>query len=324
MSWLTVKESQSIPKIAKRDIRVVKIIKKDFSAIELSGFKYKKGTLNEIPTGSLKLTREGSRIIVKKGFLSYMPDKILVEEESDGYIVVKKRSWFRKKHLISFTNTTCTITPAVIPKGAEYIINESGEVISNQIIILSPTGEEDKIMTWIGSWDDMKVVKNVPIKTVCFLTYNPSDSTFTPVSFMNKSDFVLKKNKLSDYLIMNPEDLGSFDKAIRITNGYYSLNIYMHKYLVVPEYKKLFGINIKIINYLVVHKETRSSICNLVPTSVSKEINDYYKKQGKEIVVAYCEIPLESNYFENARGEIVSDTLIVKSFSRLEKLPKCN
>lgn len=324
MSWsLIIKKRQTIPKKAERDIKVIKIIKKDFSAIELVGFKYKKGTLNEIPTGSLKITYNKGRVIVKNGFLSYMPDKILVEVDNYGFIALFKRCWFRNKRLVSFSNT-CMVVSAIIPKGAEYIIDELGEIISNQIIILSPTGEEDKVMIWKGSWDDMRVVKNVPIKTVCFLIYNPSDSTFTPVSFMNKSDFVLKKNKLSDYLIMNPEDLGSFDKAIRITNGYYSLNIYMHKYLVVPEYKKLFGINIKMINYLVVHKETRSSICDLVPTAISKEVNDYYKKQGKEIVVAYCEIPLESNYFENSRGEIVSDTLIVKSFSRLEKLPKCN
>lgn len=140
MCWMTNKEKLAIPKIAEEDIEVVKIIKDDLKAYYHTDYQYEMMRLNEIESKNLKVTDIGA-YSVGEGFHSYNPDKIEIDLKSElgGVTVVirKKSIWPWKQRKLDRYPRNILIAKAIIPKGAEYLENEKGYMVSNQIILVS-------------------------------------------------------------------------------------------------------------------------------------------------------------------------------------------
>jgi hypothetical protein len=129
MCW----ESHSIPelKIASEDIPVFKVVKKDHSAYYQPFYYY---SLNMVYTTNLG-TPLGyiwmCQYQINEGFHSYSTEKCKVitlnGDSINTYISVLYNN-IRLDHYVNATVMKC-----VIPKGAQYYLNNRGEYVSNKI-----------------------------------------------------------------------------------------------------------------------------------------------------------------------------------------------
>lgn len=135
MCWETKKLKV---KTAKRDIPVWKVVYKSESSYETecyalyhSNYYYLKGEIRH----SCMHFNIFNLILGHEGFHSY--SKTLKPIITKDYIYIRKKYFLglRKKVIESYPNQRCIkIAEFSIPKGANYAINEKGEIISDKII----------------------------------------------------------------------------------------------------------------------------------------------------------------------------------------------
>lgn len=141
MCWIELQENVNI-QIADKDIEVYKVVlkanKKSCKSC-VKGFMYKANTIYKIPSVKIEKTYickafgVSNIISVEKAYHSYTKLQYTlkkVDKESTIYkgIIVGR-------HLMSIRiDNPYYVATFVIPKGSQYAVNWSGEIISNQII----------------------------------------------------------------------------------------------------------------------------------------------------------------------------------------------
>ena len=126
-------------KIAKRDIPVWKVVYRDKSSYETECYAlyhrtyyYLKG---EIQHSCMHFINNLNHILGYEGFHSYSKKLNPIITGEGIYIIKKYFLGLRKKVIELYPNQRCIkIAEFCIPKGANYAINEKGEIISDKII----------------------------------------------------------------------------------------------------------------------------------------------------------------------------------------------
>lgn len=151
MCWIS---NKAIKQIAKEDIPVFKIVKQcswlkqDDCLLSLfENFKYKEGETYtaDIVIREIEYPNEVDYEI-SEGLHSYSPDcRIIVGLDYDDKrhaVVVPKNDNLVLSGFIIYSDITIIKVNCIIPKGAEYYVNENGEYVSNMIKICN----KDKII----------------------------------------------------------------------------------------------------------------------------------------------------------------------------------
>jgi len=135
------------PKMAKKDIIVWKILRSDLSAIYQSNFYYERDKLNktkfkyESYNNWWVVFDKIIRVKLRETFPNFENDeemkrKMMSVSEGFHSLLYKKDA----KYYISVDgmarDNDGKIFKAIIPKGAEYIKDGYGQIVSNQLIIL--------------------------------------------------------------------------------------------------------------------------------------------------------------------------------------------
>lgn len=138
MCWIEIKDNVNV-QIANRDFKVYKIVfdanKQSCTSI-VRGFNYIVDTLYAIPTIESKVMNPYYwKIKVEKAYHSYTGIHFIWDTSYcilDGAIRYKDLLFGKQKVCIPIKNDAYIAT-FIIPKGATYIINTKGEIVSNKI-----------------------------------------------------------------------------------------------------------------------------------------------------------------------------------------------
>lgn len=139
MCWTEIKNNINI-QIADRDFKVYKIVlgasKKSCISL-VRGFNYTVDTLYEIPTIESKVIGPYcEKIKIEKAYHSYTGIHFICNSSyyiRDGATRCKDLLFGKRGVCFPFENKAYIAT-FIIPKGATYIINTQGEVVSDKII----------------------------------------------------------------------------------------------------------------------------------------------------------------------------------------------
>lgn len=113
-------------KIAERDIVCFKILFEDFKAPVFNNYCYKKGQLNVLEE-NIKYATEAFR---------WNSSGVMVRAVTTGFhsCISRRAAWKTKKDYISRFQKHI-ICKCIIPKGAQYIKGEFGQIVSNKLIV---------------------------------------------------------------------------------------------------------------------------------------------------------------------------------------------
>lgn len=139
MCWTEIKNNINV-QIANRDFKVYKIVldasKQSCKSI-VKGFNYTVDTLYNIPTIESKVIGPYcEKIKIEKAYHSYTGIHFICNSSyyiHDGLTKCKDLLFGKRGICIPFENEAYIAT-FIIPKGATYIINAQGEVVSDTII----------------------------------------------------------------------------------------------------------------------------------------------------------------------------------------------
>lgn len=139
MCWIEIKDNVKY-QVADKDIEVYKIVldanKQSCKSI-VRGFNYTVNTLYAIPTIEYKVFDPYyGRIKIEKAYHSYTEVHFICDSSyriNSGGTRYKDSLFGKRVTYIPFENY-CYIATFIIPKGATYIINTKGEVVSDKII----------------------------------------------------------------------------------------------------------------------------------------------------------------------------------------------
>lgn len=147
MCWIEIKDNINV-QIANKDFKVYKIVldaNKQFCTSLVKGFNYTVNTLYSIPTIESKVMNPYcEKIKIEKAYHSYTGIHFICGASYcilGGATRCKDLLFGNKAVCIPFENYAYIAT-FIIPKGATYIINTNGEVVSDRIIY---TGNHIKI-----------------------------------------------------------------------------------------------------------------------------------------------------------------------------------
>lgn len=128
MCWTAINILDTIPKLAKSDIEVYKIVY-NYNQAPIRDYVYNLD--EEEPKIKLNVILP---LIISRGYHSFS-NKCRIEKDSKGTSIY---SLYRKSECIFYSNQPLeNIHKAVIPKGSLYFINRAGEMVSNLIIVTS-------------------------------------------------------------------------------------------------------------------------------------------------------------------------------------------
>ena len=139
MCWIEIKDNVNF-QIADRDFKVYKIVfdaNKQSCTSLVKGFNYTANTLYAIPTIESKVMNPYYWIIkVEKAYHSYTGIHFIWDASYhiNSMGTRYKNLLFGKKVVCIPFKNDCYIATFIIPKGATYIINTKGEIVSNKII----------------------------------------------------------------------------------------------------------------------------------------------------------------------------------------------
>ena len=139
MCWIEIKDNINV-QIADKDFKVYKIVldanKQSCTSI-VKGFNYTVNTLHAIPTIESKIIDPYcGKIKIEKAYHSYTGIHFIWDSSyyiHCGTTICKDMLFGKRGICIPFENDWYIAT-FIIPKGATYIINTKGEVVSNKII----------------------------------------------------------------------------------------------------------------------------------------------------------------------------------------------
>ena len=138
MCWIEIKDNINV-QIADKDFKVYKIVldanKQSCTSI-VKGFNYAVNILHAIPTIESKVIDPYcGKIKIEKAYHSYTGIHFICGASyyNDGATRCKDLLFGNKAVCIPFENDGYIAT-FIIPKGATYIINTKGEVVSDKII----------------------------------------------------------------------------------------------------------------------------------------------------------------------------------------------
>ena len=139
MCWIEAKNNINV-QIANRDFKVYKIVldasKQSCKSI-VKGFNYTVDTLYNIPTIESKVIGPYcEKIKIEKAYHSYTGIHFICDSSyyiRSGLTKCKDLLFGKRGVCIPFENEAYIAT-FIIPKGATYIINAQGEVVSDKII----------------------------------------------------------------------------------------------------------------------------------------------------------------------------------------------
>ena len=142
MCWIEIKDNINV-QIADKDFKVYKIVldanKQSCTSI-VKGFNYVVNTLHAIPTIESKIIDPYcGKIKIEKAYHSYTGIHFICDVSYyilGGATRYKDLLFGNKAVCIPFENDGYIAT-FIIPKGATYIINTKGEVVSDEIIYTS-------------------------------------------------------------------------------------------------------------------------------------------------------------------------------------------
>ena len=139
MCWAERLENTNI-QIADKDIKVYKIVtcaNKQSCVSVVKNFNYTANVLYKIPTLEYdEIARRCKILKIEKAYHSYTGIQFICNSTFrvvKGVYRCKSIILGNKRMLMSFENDGYIAT-FIIPKGATYIINTKGEIVSNQII----------------------------------------------------------------------------------------------------------------------------------------------------------------------------------------------
>lgn len=135
MGWIELKENVNI-QITDKDIEVYKIVfeaDKQFCESCVQGFMYEANTIYKIPYIQIIVYGTPNVIRVEKAYHSYTKIQYTLKKIDKDSTIYKGIIVGRYLTSIKIDNPYYVAT-FIIPKGSQYAINWSGEIISNQII----------------------------------------------------------------------------------------------------------------------------------------------------------------------------------------------
>ena len=138
MCWIETKDNINV-QIADKDFKVYKIVfdaNKQSCTSLVKGFNYTVNTLYAIPIESEVFDPYCGRIKIEKAYHSYTEIHFICDTSyyiHCGAAMCKDLLFGNKAVCIPFENDLYIAT-FIIPKGATYIINTKGEVVSDEII----------------------------------------------------------------------------------------------------------------------------------------------------------------------------------------------
>ena len=139
MCWIALQENINI-QITDKDIEVYKIVfeaDKQFCESCVQGFMYEANTIYKIPYIQMIYERivygTPNVIRVEKAYHSYTKIQYTLKKVNKDSTIYKGIIVGRHLTSIKIDNPYYVAT-FIIPKGSQYAINWSGEIISNQII----------------------------------------------------------------------------------------------------------------------------------------------------------------------------------------------
>lgn len=128
MCWTAISFFDRIPKRAKTDIEVYKVVYNKKYAPLLEHIYSINKEEPEIKMNVILPT------IINRGYHSLL-NKCRIEKDSEGVTIY---SLYRRHECIFYINRPGeNIHKAIIPKGSLYFINRAGEIVSNRIIVTS-------------------------------------------------------------------------------------------------------------------------------------------------------------------------------------------
>ena len=139
MCWVETKDNINV-QIADKDFKVYKIVlganKQSCTSI-VKGFNYVVNTLHAIPTIESKIIDPYcGKIKIEKAYHSYTEIHFICDSSyyiHCGATICKNVLFGKRVVCIPFENDGYIAT-FIIPKGATYIINTKGEIVSDKII----------------------------------------------------------------------------------------------------------------------------------------------------------------------------------------------
>ena len=139
MCWIEVLRNVKY-QVADKDIKVYKIVtwanKRSCVSI-IKNFNYTANTLYKVPTLECnEIARRYGTLKIEKAYHSYTGIQFVCDSAfhmTQGIYRCKHIIFGNRRMFISFKNDSYIAT-FIIPKGAIYIINSCGEIVSNQII----------------------------------------------------------------------------------------------------------------------------------------------------------------------------------------------
>ena len=139
MCWAEILENTNI-QISDKDIEVYKIVtcaNKQSCVSVVKNFNYTANILYKIPTLEYdEIARRYKILKIEKAYHSYTGIQFICNSTfrvAKGVYRCKSIILGNRRMLMSFENDGYIAT-FIIPKGATYIINTKGEIVSNQII----------------------------------------------------------------------------------------------------------------------------------------------------------------------------------------------
>ena len=135
MCWIEIKDNINV-QIADKDFKVYKIVldasKQSCKSI-VKGFNYTVNTLYAIPTIESKVIDPYcGKIKIVKAYHSYTEIHFICDS---SYLIHRCKDFlFGKQKVCIPIKNDAYIATFIIPKGATYIINTKGEIVSNKII----------------------------------------------------------------------------------------------------------------------------------------------------------------------------------------------
>ena len=139
MCWIETKDNINV-QIADKDFKVYKIVfdaNKQSCTSLVKGFNYIVDTLYAIPLIKCEVfNRNYEEIKIEKAYHSYTGIHFICDSSYRIYRIATrcKDLLFGKKVVCIPFKNDCYIATFIIPKGATYIINTKGEVVSDKII----------------------------------------------------------------------------------------------------------------------------------------------------------------------------------------------
>ena len=143
MCWYTYKKSSyKSPHVAEEDIKVYKVLMKtsESSKRYISPVMNAFYSIGELCTSPLVPTEVGELLKIERGLHSYSGDcnfKLIRYKDADklcingGYLT----GYTVRIKDVSYTQTENILTECIIPKGGTYYENETGEIVSDKLMV---------------------------------------------------------------------------------------------------------------------------------------------------------------------------------------------